>query len=226
MFKKIIERIKKINPLVLGFAGFIIIVIIMAIVFWAIDSTKNTTSIDILVAPSTAIIKVGDNVYENGKHDIKPGNYHIEITADEFEPYTEDIMVEPGKNYELYVALEKAEGDVVWYEWYAERPKEDMLLTTISDKNYTKAVKTFEERNPVVKILPYHCTQYENNYTIYIEYRIDFRTSEDGQTLIVIINDITGGNRERALQYIRNKGYNPDDYQVEYNYTPHVSNNL
>jgi hypothetical protein len=218
MFKNLVEKIKNANPLVLGFVGFIIIIIILAIISWTVDSTKIAPSaVDVLVSPTTATVKIGEKTYENGRHDLAPGNYHVEISLEEFNTYTDDITINPGDNYELYITLDKTVDSA---QWYAERPDEDRLYTSISDKNYEKDSRTFAKNNPVVDILPYHCTKYENNYATYIEYRIDYKISDDGQNAILLIKDITGDNKKRALQYIREHGHNPDDYQIEYSYTP------
>jgi hypothetical protein len=183
MLKKLVEKIKNLNPLVKGFAGFVVVVLMIAAGFWVVDSTKVVPAyVEVLVSPSTATVKIGEEVYENGKREIRPGDYHVEVSLAEFETYTSDITIRAGETYELYVNLEKTEGSL---DWYAKNPEEDGLYSSIADKKYEKAAKSFEEKNPVVKILPYHCTKYEANYTVYIEYRIDYRRTEDGEGVVL-----------------------------------------
>ncbi|MCL1797365.1 MAG: PEGA domain-containing protein [Eggerthellaceae bacterium] len=216
MLKKFIDKIKKIHPIAWAFIGFVIIVIILAIIFSA--KANSAATIDVLVSPSTATVTINGKAYENGQHDIKAGDYHVEVTHEDFETHTEEITIVPGENYELNIRLAELKGDIEWYEWYADRPEEDALQTAIASKNYEKMVEEFVAKYPIVSILPYYCTKYEDNYAVYYEYKLYYKMTENDSNMILVIDDAAGNGREDALQYIRNNGFNPDDYQIEYNY--------
>jgi hypothetical protein len=201
----------KTRCVLLAVAAFVLIVTV-ALVLWFID-LKKTASVDILVAPTAATVKVGYKNYRNGSHRLEPGEYNVSISMDGFKTHTQKLSVKDKDKLELYVALERTDGGL---DWYADRPEEDAVYTAIADKNYEKQANIFAEKYPIVKVLPIRFANYVNNYSEYIEYRIDYELSDSGDKLVLVITDVTGGNRERALQKIRDKGFNPDDYEVEY----------
>ncbi len=69
--------------------------------------------------------------------------------------------------------------------------------------------------DPINSILPIRIAYYENDYSIYVAYDIIAQVRDD--KLTVIINDKTGGNRQAALDQLKEKGINPDDYTIVYN---------
>ena len=65
--------------------------------------------------------------------------------------------------------------------------------------------------------LPLVYEKYFNNYTEYVYYRIDGGEYEGCKTDYCLkITDFTGGNYDRALKLMQDKGYNPDDYEIIY----------
>jgi hypothetical protein len=207
------------NPVTISVVIFAIIaatMIVVAIVLQTIEA-RRTATIDILVTPKSSSIKVGDRSFSNGQHSIEPGSYQVSISKEGFKPYTSEITVESGKTVEVRAILQQADGGI---DWYAEHPEDDAIYTALSDKEYEDNSHIISDKFPIVKVLPIEFANFANNYSEYIEYRIDYKISDDGEKITLVITDATGGNRDRALQKIRDKGFNPDDYEVEYNYVP------
>ena len=69
--------------------------------------------------------------------------------------------------------------------------------------------------DPINSILPIKIAYYENDYSVYVAYDIIAQVRDD--KLTVIINDKTGGNRQAALDQLKEKGINPNDYTIVYN---------
>lgn len=69
--------------------------------------------------------------------------------------------------------------------------------------------------DPIFSILPINIAYYENNYSVYTAYDIIAEVTDD--KLTIIINDKTGGNRNAALNSLKEKNINPDDYAIVYN---------
>jgi hypothetical protein len=81
--------------------------------------------------------------------------------------------------------------------------------------------------NPIIRVLPIEVSYYTPDFTEYTEYTISYEDSETNKDgFVLVITDKTGGNKDQALQMIRDKGFNPDDYEVVYNYTPNKPSNL
>ncbi len=69
---------------------------------------------------------------------------------------------------------------------------------------------------PITHYLPETVEYYSNNYSSYTKYRIAYLLLDDNSRIVLTITDYTGGNREKALDKIREFGFNPDDYEIQY----------
>lgn len=71
-------------------------------------------------------------------------------------------------------------------------------------------------QNPIVYILPIVVSYYDQNHKL-ISYRINYNVIDDNTKIKLIITDYTGGNRERAIQTLKEKGIkDPEQYEIEY----------
>lgn len=69
---------------------------------------------------------------------------------------------------------------------------------------------------PITTKLPLTVSEYSNNYTKYVNYYIGYTISDDHDEIVIDIKDYIGNGREDALQKIRDLGYDPDDYEIDY----------
>lgn len=76
-------------------------------------------------------------------------------------------------------------------------------------ENYEKLKTNY----PLIEYLPIKVDRFLN-YSKHIRYDINYRIEDD--KAIIIIYDYTGENYENALSNIRNRGFEPDDYEIEY----------
>ena len=186
------------------------------IVIYLIGDSKKTANIDILIAPRSASLTIGGNRFStDGIKKIVPGEYDVVVQKRGFETYEDKIIAIEGETIKLSVALIQADGSTSWYD---NHPEDNMLFTAVSDRNAEIAMSEFRERHPITTILPISFANYYNNFSEYVEFRIDF--GMEGESLVLIVNDTTGGNRERALDLIRNRGFDPEEYEIVYNYVP------
>ena len=138
MEKSHLNRNRKI---VLIFASILFLVIIGLSIFFAIDNSHKTATVNILVAPTFATVEINHHKFSTDTT-VKyyPGNYIAKISADGFESQEIALELSPDQATDLYLYL--------------------------------------------------------------------------------TITDSTGGNRDRAINLIREKGFNPNDYEIIYSYVP------
>ena len=73
-----------------------------------------------------------------------------------------------------------------------------------------------QANNPISAILPISVDKYDFGSRETIKYEILGYYDEESGDFIVRIIDYSGGNYDLALQEIRNRGYNPEDYTIDY----------
>lgn len=184
--------------------GFILI-----ITLFIINQIRNST-IEILVAPTFAKVEINGKTYSSEKTiktSPKDEDLVAIISADGFE--TKEIIFKAEKNQTsyIYAALNHEEDGEQWY--LNQDAKEYDRYVTVEETIFNLASELYGKKYPITSILPY--IDYEHDYRI--DYG-DYEGCEDGFCLQ--ITDNSGDNHERALQYIRDHGFNPDDYQIAY----------
>jgi len=194
----------------------VITIVAISVVFIVIDS-KNSAKVDIMVAPLSAEIKIGDKIYKNGTYGFEPGEIDVTISKEGFEPESRILTLESGATTKLYVYLTPLEWNKNWY--YNNR-EDMMLMMAIGDANADIESKAYSEKNPIIGILPIIYAKYDDSWD-YTEFRIDGGGFEEcSRDFCLKITDTTGGNYENALQLIKEKGYNADDFEIIYEHKP------
>ncbi len=209
--KKILGFIEK--HFIVMLAGAFMIV--LALVFMIIGINMNySASLDILVVPTDAKILVDGREYANGLYEnLHIGKALVQISREGFESQKFEIELRRGEKTKLYVLLDGDE------EFSNDNADETTLYLTDIINEYLGELETAElvEKYPIMADLPIAYEDYLDNYTKYVSYRVDGgQYKECTQVFCLKITDITGGNYERALEAIRGRGYNPDDYEIIY----------
>ena len=81
--------------------------------------------------------------------------------------------------------------------------------------NSSDSVKV-EAENPIAAVLPISVDEYDTKYRQSVKYDIFGYYDEETKQFSVRIIDYGGYSYERALKKIREKGFNPEDYTIEY----------
>ena len=190
----------------------VLLIVIGISIYFIIDDMQKTATLEIVVAPISANIKVNDHTYANMQsHRVKPGDYHISITKpDYFESYEENFTLNDGEKKEIYIELTQLPGT----DWYKDHPKDAYSMDAIINHELAKNSEYLIKNYPLLKVLPLKVEYFINNST-YVYYVISYEINEDNKPTI-LIKDYTGGNHDAAIQRIQSEGYNPEDYQIEY----------
>ncbi len=82
----------------------------------------------------------------------------------------------------------------------------------------------YREQYPIVSLLPISVVEVDKETYTMKEYRIDVGEFTDCKTDFCLkITDMTGGNQAAAHDKLRENGYNPDDYEIIYEYKPYFT---
>lgn len=193
---------------------------ILLAVFLFIQDTKRTASLEITIAPSFAQVEIDHKTYRtNGVERLKPGHYTAHISADGFTSQDVELELIGGKTSQLMLYLFPSDGSM---DWYREHSSEMMILNTIGDAQAAANAQNYHDLYPISKDLPIIVVEVDPTTYAWTEYRIDGGTFAEckNQDFCLKITDSTGGNESAAYAKIREKGYNPNDYEIIYEYVP------
>lgn len=207
--RKITDFFKK-HPYLL-LAGVVIVILVVVLTVVTVRRLYSG-SLRIVVAPTTAEIMIDGKKYQNGLYEgMKIGTVQAKIAAEGFESESFDLDLAAGETTKLYLCLKTDNPELLQTEDYVE------ACALVKEYYGEREKEEFWQKYPIANDIPIVVEKYSQNYTNYIYYRIDLGEYENCEGAICLkITDISGGNYERALQTMRDKGYNPDDYEIIY----------
>lgn len=188
--------------------------IALPVTFFLIDLQKTAT-VNILLAPSFAKVEINGKTYDSGTERINAYSGKVTVSADGFQSKELDVNLASREITDLYVYLVPNDGNMNWYD---ERPAERQILSAIGDSFAIIQSENFHTAHPIIDILPISVAEVDpKTQTILHDYRIDYGEFTGCETDFCLkITDHTGKDHENALQYLRDRGYNPEDYQILY----------
>lgn len=88
------------------------------------------------------------------------------------------------------------------------------------DQSVLQAAQDYAKKYPAINHLPIIYAHYSENFE-YTEYRIDGgKFPNCQQDFCLKITDVTGNNKEKALNHLKSLNINPSDYQIIYENQP------
>ena len=201
------EEINK-KRIVVGILASIAIIIVAAVIYWIIESPK-TGNINIVVAPVSAKIKIGDKNFRNGSHKIEPGTYDVSISKDGFGSYTGQITIADGQTEKLYICLQKNENNE---DYYASHEEDANACWQVEEYNIEK-LEGEKYSDKIFKVAPFH--SYSRGF--YIDPYLDDEDKVHVKiTIATCIAERAEGLKQNAHEWLSQKGININDYPVEY----------
>ena len=171
------------------------LIAVFATIYWIIEAPKTAT-IDVVVAPVSATVKVGGVQYRNGQHRIEPGTYNVEISKDGFGSYSGTVTLEKGQTEKIYVCLQKNENNTEYYE-----------------KNEFEKLEGEKYKDPIFQVAPFH--SYSRGF--YIDpYFDDDDSVHIKVTLVTCIVERANGLKQNALDWLTSKNIDVNKYEIEY----------
>lgn len=203
----------------LGIIILTILIIVIPVTIFIINSGKTAT-LQTTIAPSSAVITFDNNSYQvNRDYKFRPTSTKATISADGFQSQEIDLELKDNETTHIFLYLIPEDGDMSWYD---ERPEETKLLLAVGGLQALQYAEDYHKKYPISTVLPLTFVDVNPETYEWTEFRIDGGEFNDCKTndYCVKITDSTGNNHERALNLIREKGFNPVDYEIIYEYAP------
>ena len=194
--------------IVLIIAAVFALIVVIFTIYWIIEAPKTAT-IDVVVAPVSANIKVGNIQFHNGQHRIEPGTYNVEISKDGFGSYSGTITLEKGQTEKLYVCLQKNENNT---EYYSNNQEDADACWQVEEYEFEK-LEGEKYKDPIFQVAPFH--SYSRGFYI------DPYLEEDDSvhikiTLVTCLAERAEGLKQNALEWLSNKKIDVNKYEIEY----------
>ena len=173
-------------------------------------NSKKTATLEILVAPASSEIKIGNSTYKNGTHSFIPGTYPVEIKKDGFDTYAGEITIKEGEGNHLYHYLNQSDGSLTWY---LNHKNDSMILNSIGDREAEIEASNYAKKDPILKITPYY-DENNNHFQLVAE-------EKDGAIKVTAnLNTCTDDLKAKYItevqKHLEKQGINPADYDITY----------
>lgn len=193
-----------------------VVAVLLAILIIVIHNSKTVT-IDVMVAPREAVVELNGAKYENlQSHNVAPGEYHVVLSMEGMQTKEFDLSLTDGNFVRIWDYLLDAEGG---FSYYIAHPEDVAILESVADDEAKVWLEEYNKVWGIVNILPIKYDSFTPDYAYYTQYEIVLDSREDCPKILCLkIVDGTGGNEQAAIDKIKENGFNPDDYEIKYEY--------
>ena len=204
MFKKLGKK-----KLILILSGFIMLLVLIVVLFTTIF--KKDAELYVLVAPSTATIKIDGHKVENGIIPIRSGNHKVEVSADGLEAKTQSFSIEKGETKALNLYLTGENNSFDYYKGYPDEVEN--LALVANDDESAKAVSELRQAFMIRELLPYTIGKDSGRKTSTLSLG---SKEECGQDFCLKLTDENADMRKQMQEEITSLGYDASMYKIIY----------
>lgn len=202
----------------------IVVVVVLALsIFGIVKLVEGLKSASLLiyVAPSDATVMIDGQEYTNGTYRFYPGTITAEISQEGFETKTETLELQNGQVTKLFAYLTEKSGD---FSWYVSHDEDLSILRQISNDDLSQSfLKEYDQKIAKAEQiknapdLPY-TAQDDNGNIITIVYTEsnNYCPRYSVKPCVIITKKIGNASYELGLNLLREKGYDPDYFNIVY----------
>lgn len=201
-------KIMQTKPILLRLVIGITVLIIVAAAGFLLFSAAGRAgkvSVSLNIMPSDASLTLDGNPVKMGETYLRPGIYQLRANRAGFEDYSETLSLEKDKKT-VSIIMTPVSDEAK--RWMKDNQSEFNRMESLTEKSVIENGKAFVSRNPIVRKLPY------KNFLYSVGYRLD-QSDPSGNSIIIEI-DAPEGYRQAALYRIRQLGYDPTDFTINF----------
>ena len=182
----------------------ILLITLVGLISVVVISLRRPSGIAVQVTtvPKDAKIVANNKKIRNGTTYLEPGSYKVEISKKGFATIKSTIVINANRTY-IQEALSPVSESAK--AWAAKNNRLYMEFEGLAGKTAQKTGENFYKRNPIAYLLPIDK----------LVYKIGYLENEQG-SITLTVHAVTPEQRTAALQQIRDWGYDPTDYEIEF----------
>lgn len=199
-----IQKYKRRIIIISGVILLAIIIISIAYSLYLAHIHAGKLAVPMKIVPNDASVTLKDGTRLSGSTIyLTPGKHTLIIKKDGFTTVEKQYLIEDYNQPAVYVGLVGKSDEAKKWQQQHQRDYQDLeLLGRVQAAAYGEA---FRARNPIIKILPI-----KDPY-----FTISYRNVDD-ESVRLTIWGTSPKYREFALEYLRQKGFEPTDYEIEF----------
>jgi uncharacterized membrane protein len=182
----------------------------LAILFtgWAIFNYVTRigkVGVTISAVPYSARVTINGQSSGSGVVWLTPGTYTVKASSDGFSSREKRIEVTEKKKQNVVSLALSPQSDSAkkWAEAHQQDYKNNEFYGAIEAQENGKI---FSDKHPVVKVLPYNDPYFQ----------LDYRQDKDSDQITLTISTSSPRYRYFAIQKLRQLGYDPTDYKIDF----------
>ena len=195
------------RQIIIGFVAIDIVALIIFIVL-AIQKALKTAVVDIEITPSIAKVQIGGESFMPGAYRTYPGKYMATISAEGFQSKTVEVDLNDASTTKIYDYLLPNDDNL---NYYARNNDDFELLKQFDDEEAKKIVDIVS----IKSVLPMTRFKYGGLNGKSSETTISEMVDCSTYFCLIAIGDL-GENNSIVKEMIKEKGYNPEDYEIKY----------
>ncbi len=178
-----------------------IIIFILIIGFFIFENPfNNSSTLKILVTPTSSLIKLNNSTSSIGIHHLRPGNYTITVSHPGFKTQSKSFSIK--KNNTKFIGIILQPNTAKTANFYQTNNYQEQMVEAISSNNNLTGAISSVSSEPIIKYLPYigPNLQYKINYSV---------DPKNSKTPYITITANNPQGRQDALSFIKSKGIDP-----------------
>lgn len=185
-----------------GIGIFFAVIIIWAT--WTYIDRYDKTPLTISVVPSSAKVTIDNRSLGNGTHWLKDGTYSVTVEKEGFETQKSSLLVTSDKQQNVLAVSLTPQSDEA-KKWASEHERDYSKNEQYGAIEARENGEYFTNKNPITTRLPF-----TDPY-----FTIGYRADED-DSVILIVTTPSPRYRFYAVEKIRELGYEPTDFIIEF----------
>ncbi len=179
---------------------------LLLLVIFASGFKNRSGNINISTIPKDAGVTINGKKANKGRQSLSPGGYTFRAMKEGFKTEEKKIEIKQGDSFRnVYLFPEPVSDEAL--EWAQKNPKLQFEKEGLAGEQSQLEGQSFSESNPVIGRLPYRSLLFNIDYSL---------SDKDSRVVVLKIAASTSTDRAYALAQIRDWGYEPGDYLIEF----------
>jgi len=183
-----------------------ILVVFLGFGLFVMISRTGKEPVTIHLLPSDIHLTVDGKTFGTGTVYLTPGTHAIEASREGFSHYKTEITIGQPNTTVIDIALIPESDEAL--QWQKDHQQLYTDFQARADERATEEGIQFYDKNPIVNELPF------KSYIFKIGYHAD--PDDPSHTSIILDIDAIVGYREAALDKIREFGFDPTDFKINF----------